>query len=749
MALHKQKGGFKMPALKSNTKIQIADILRHIILSWLLAVLIEYLTLPSELRDLAELDGLAQMSFVRAIGITCGIAALLTGISFFVKTRKLERWCILAAFAVLAIAALRASATWAFLVVCVLVVVILTVFGIYGWEKTPEPVAEPRKTHKAYIWITVGLSAVFFLFVSAWTVGRVYSFSSPTFDFGIFSQMFYHMKESGLPMTTVERDGLLSHFAVHVSPIYYLMLPFYWLVPTPATLQVLQAAVITSAVIPLWKIGKHHGLTGAQRLLVCAVLLLYPAFSGGTSYDIHENCFLTPLILWLLYGIDKKSITITAIAAVLTFMVKEDAAVYVAVVALWLIVKTVLRFKKLDVQNLITGIALLAISLGWFFLVTGYLSKSGDGVMTYRYSNFMYDGSSSLITVIKSVILNPMKAVYECVDAEKLYFIAMTLLPLLGLPLLTRRYERYILLIPYILVNLMSDYQYQHDIFFQYTFGSNAFLLYLTVVNLADLKINWQRIFALVAATIVSAVCFGIVVAPKAMNYPVQAIQYHDYYQNIRDTLDTIPDGASVTATTFYTTYLSQREVLYDVRYCSQEHLLETEYVVLKLAANSDYKKYATGGKDNGFDNLVKLLEKNGYTEYESLSDVLVIYHKEQPEDPPANPVISTQIASIPFADLEPGAGVVSEQYIDIKTDGATIEYSITYVSPLIRLEAGLMPIGGEDYNLEIENGSASGVFENVPAGEYHLFVRNVGCILDYEERPVAAGAMVCKLIEK
>ncbi|MEE0871256.1 MAG: DUF2079 domain-containing protein, partial [Bacteroidaceae bacterium] len=433
---------------------------------------------------------------------------------------------------------------------------------------------------------------------------------------------------SGLPMTTVERDGLLSHFAVHVSPIYYLMLPFYWLVPTPATLQVLQAAVITSAVIPLWKIGKHHDLTGAQRMLVCAVLFLYPAFSGGTSYDIHENCFLTPLILWLLYGIDKKSITITAIAAVLTLMVKEDSAVYVAVVALWLIVKTVLRFKKLDVQNLITGIVLLAISLGWFFLVTGYLAKSGDGVMTYRYNNFMYDGSSSLITVIKSVILNPMKAVYESVDAEKLYFIAMTLLPLLGLPLLTRRYERYILLIPYILVNLMSDYQYQHDIFFQYTFGSNAFLLYLTVVNLADLKINWQRIFALVAATIVSAVCFGIVVAPKAMNYPAQAIQYYDYYQNIRDTLDTIPDGVSVTATTFYTTHLSQRETLYDVRYCSKEHLLETEYVVLKLSASSDYKKYATGGKDNGFENLIILLEKNGYSEYAALDNVLVIYKK-------------------------------------------------------------------------------------------------------------------------
>ena len=610
------------------SQFTIPSLLRHVILSWLLAVVIEYFILPSELRDLSILDGLAQMSFVRVIGITCGITVLLTAISFFIKTKKIERWCIVAAFAVLAIAALRVSFTWAFLAVCILVLAILAVFGIYGWNKTPEPAIEPKKAHKAYIWITVGLSAAFFLFVSAWTVGRVYSFSSPTFDFGIFSQMFYNMKESGLPMTTVERDGLLSHFAVHVSPVYYLMLPFYWLVPTPATLQVLQAAAITSAVIPLWKIGKHHGLTGAQRMLVCAVLLLYPAFSGGTSYDIHENCFLTPLILWLLYGIDRKNTAITAIAAVLTLMLKEDAAVYVAVVALWLIVKTVLRFKKLDVQNLITGIVLLAISLGWFFLVTGYLAKSGDGVMTYRYSNFMYDDSSSLITVIKSVILNPMKAVYECVDAEKLYFIGMTLLPLLGLPLLTRRYERYMLLIPYVLVNLMSDYQYQHDIFFQYTFGSNAFLVYLTVVNLADWKIDWQRLFALIAATIVSAVCFGIVVVPKAMNYPAQAIQYYDYYQNIRDTLDTIPDGASVTATTFYTTHLSQRETLYDVRYCSQEHMLETEYVVLKLSASSDYKKFATGGKDNGFDNLVKLLEEKGYSIYNSLDGVLVIYQK-------------------------------------------------------------------------------------------------------------------------
>ena len=176
----------------------------------------------------------------------------------------------------------------------------------------------------------------------------------------------------------------------------------------------------------------------------------------------------------------------------------KNPGCYPAVIALWLTVKTVNRAgersgtciaaKKEDRNDLLTGLFLLTVSLAWFLAATTFLAENGDGVMAYRYDNFLYGGSSSLLTVVKACILSPMKAIYECVDEEKLPFIAFTLLPLLGLPLFTRRYERYLLLIPYVLVNLMSDYPYQHDIFFQYTFGSAAFLLYLTLLNLADLK---------------------------------------------------------------------------------------------------------------------------------------------------------------------------------------------------------------------------------------------------------------------
>lgn len=618
-----------MPEIKKIQRLSAADLVRRIVVSWLFAVMLEYFLLPGELRDLAKLDGLAQMSLGRILGMTCAVTILLSWISHFVNTVKLERWGMVLVFATLAITALRASFTWAFLGACLLILGLLMVFAMHGWNKGAERCEYTGKTHPAWGWVTAGLTLCFFLFVCAWAVGRVYSFCTPTYDFGIFSQMFYHMKESGIPMTTVERDGLLSHFAVHVSPIYYLMLPFYCLAPTPATLQVLQAAVITSSVIPLWKLGKLHGLSGLQRMLCCGMLLLYPAFSGGTGYDIHENCFLTPLILWLLYGIDKGNKITTAVAAVLTLMVKEDAAVYVAVIALWLIVKTILRNKKQERTDLVTGFVMLAAALGWFLLVTGYLAKSGDGVMTYRYINFMYDSSSTLITMVKAVLLNPMKAVFECVDKEKLKFLAQTLLPLLGLPLLTRRYERYILMIPYILVNLMPDYAYQHDIFFQYTFGSTAFLMYLTVVNLADRKIDWHRTAATVTAAAVCGTCFAFIVIPRAMYYPVQAIRNHEYYQQLREVLAQIPGDASVTAGTFYTTELSQREILYDIRYCTWEHVMETEYVVLGVSSTGDFQRYAATGQENGLENFILLLEGNGYELYASVEDSLLIYRKE------------------------------------------------------------------------------------------------------------------------
>ena len=597
--------------------------LLYLLTSWMMAVMLEYLLLPEAFRSLAGLDGIARMSGLRVLCVTAFLMLLWNLLPEKWVSPFARRWIPVYAFAIYATFGVLHSFTWPFFGVCILVLLVLVGYALWGWRQEKTPAGE-QKEHILYPIAAGAAALVFFGIVSAWTVARVRSFCAPTFDFGIFAQMFHNMKETGLPITTVERDGALSHFAVHVSPIYYLMLPFYCLVPRPETLQVLQAAVLASAVIPLWKLGKHHGLHPGLRTMICVMLLLYPAYAGGTGYDLHENCFLTPLILWLLYGMDRKNIPLTAIFALLTLMVKEDAAVYVAVIGLYLLLRSLLHREKWGIY---AGCAILAGAVAWFLLVTGYLAKYGDGVMNYRYSNFMYDGSNSLVTVIKAVLLCPLKAAFECVDADKLQFIGLTLVPLLGLPLITRRYERYLLLIPYLLVNLMSDYRYQHDIMFQYTFGSTACLLYLVVVNVADLRIPWIKLAAVGAALCISFGCFYQTILPVAQQYVGYCKDYAGYYQSQRELLDTVPQDVSVAATTFYTTYLSNRATLYDIRYGSKAHILSCEYVVIKVSETGSFQNYAVGGK-NGKDNFVKLLLENGYHLENQIEGVTEIYKK-------------------------------------------------------------------------------------------------------------------------
>ena len=607
-----------------NRRYEAALLIRHLLLAWLTAAAVEFLLLPDAVKTMNGLKALSAMSFTRLLIVTGIILVLLESISRLLH-RGMERWLLPGVYVILSSAALASTFTWAFLAVCVLVFVLLLVYACMGWNGSRTVEAEPEKSAFAAS-VTAVLALGFFLLVSLWTVCRVYSFSAPTFDFGIFAQMFHSMRTTGLPVTTVERDGALSHFAVHVSPIYYLLLPFYMLVPIPATLQVLQAAVLASAVIPLYLLGKRHGLPPFMRAALCALLLLYPSFAGGASYDIHENAFLTPLILWLFYGIDRKNAPLTVTFAVLTMMVKEDAPVYVGVIALWLLLRGLVHRRSK--WELTAGAFLLVSSVAYFFTVTSYLATSGDGVMTYRYSNFIYDGSSSLVTVIKAILLSPMKAVFECVDKEKLEFIGLSLLPLVFLPLMTRRYERLVLLIPYILINLMSDYQYQHDIFFQYTYGPTAFLFYLVTVNLSDMKARELRLGILAIALCISAACFGAQIIPEAVKYPQNCKTYETYYGKVRDVLDTVPEDASVAATTYYTTYLSQRDTLYDIRYASQEHILSCEYIALAVKSTYSYKPYAVNG-EQGYENFRDMVLQQGYEKIAEYPGVTEVYKRK------------------------------------------------------------------------------------------------------------------------
>lgn len=295
-----------MLKLQSPLHWKVRDWIRHVMAAWLVAGIIEFILVPTFPKSPTDLYTIAQMSPLRMLCITGIVSIVLHYLSRFSAFQKAERWILPGCFTLLSLLSIITRHSVLMAVFCAPVLLILIIYALRGWNGSPLPTPIPRKADKRYFFLTLWASIFVFLFLSVWSVCNYLSYRLHSFDFGIFAQMFHSMKTTGLPITTLERDQVLSHFQVHVSPIYYLMLPIYWLIPSSLTLQVLQALVIVSAVIPLWKLSGHHGFSGLQRFLICLVFLLAPSISGGVKDGLHENCFLTVLILWLFYGIDTK-----------------------------------------------------------------------------------------------------------------------------------------------------------------------------------------------------------------------------------------------------------------------------------------------------------------------------------------------------------------------------------------------------------------------------------------------------------
>ncbi len=599
-------------------QIKTGDLIRRILLAWMLAALAEYIFLPGGAKKLSDISCLVNASLIR-VGLFT--VAFTVALQFLNLRAKLERWLIFGCFSALCALSLAYNFSKTFLLACFACMALFAVFAHFG-RKEEDSIPERKTCKKRWMLAVATFGAAFLAITVAWTVVRVCNYVASTYDFGIFSQMFYSMKTTGAPTTTLERSAEMSHFQIHVSPIFYLMLPFYWLFPSPVTLQVMQCVILVSAVIPLWKICALHGLNGLLRSGICLLLLIFPAYIGGVGFDLHENCFLTPLILCLFYAIETKDLKLTVIFAALTLTVKEDAAIYVALIGLWMLLKKGSRRDRWLALGLLVG------AVTYFFCVTAYLQNFGQGVMSERYDNYMYGGSQSLFMVVRAVFVNPMKVIFEIFSPKKVEYILQTMLPLAFLPFITRKYERFVLLIAYILVNLMPDYTMQHNIFFQYSFGSAAFLIYLTAVNLSDLRIEKLRIFALTAAALCGVYFFAADVLPVPKTIIRNYLNSREQNEKIALALDTIPENSWVVSDLHYTPHLKQMD-LYDVDYCTNEQLLRADYVILQTNQQYSYAKYrSASGTYDGYENLSKMLESEGYEQWLSVDGALVIYAK-------------------------------------------------------------------------------------------------------------------------
>jgi len=427
-------------------------------------------------------------------------------------------------------------------------------------------IAEDNAFSRAFGTAKIPAWALFLFFTAllGWaSVLRYRTYNATNFDLGIFAQMFEQLRRTGHAWTTLERNRLLTHFGVHCSPVFYLLLPFYWLVPRIETLLVLQAAAVSAGVLAVRAIAQHlFGKSPRLILLCCLLYLLHPGIPLGSLFDFHENKFLAVFLLWAVYFLLKEKPLPLLLFSALTLSVKEDAAIYVVALALfWLCARPWSREEK---KRVFMGLGMIALSVAWFVCAMAIVRHYGSGVMVDRLRNYFLptEGEHGFSDILKVCLSNLGYVIRQVFVAEKLEFLLWVLLPLGFAPLLQKKGAVWLLLLPLLVINLLSDYYYQHTMGYQYTYGSVALALALVLLTLKDLKPRLRRgvlLFAVAASFLVTA--------------PALAARVTTYYDTMRlnperiatvdGVLAGLPGDAEITATTWFAVHLYKHDRVY------------------------------------------------------------------------------------------------------------------------------------------------------------------------------------------
>jgi uncharacterized membrane protein len=476
----------------------------------------------------------------------------------------------------------------------------------------------PRHTWKFLAFV---LFAVIAGFIAISCIYGYLTFGKSNFDFGIFVQMFHSLANDFDFITTSERDQFMSHLHVHYSWGFIFLLPFYYFFQTPETLLILQPILALGGVIPLWLICKKYKYSDIGTALISITYIFYNAMILPNFYDFHENAMLPTAILWFIYAVEKRKDILAFIMLVVCLSIKEDAALYTISIGIYFL----FRNKKENEHDLnpkhhkdmiLNSLLITLISICYFIAVMKFMESTGEGtLLSVRYGNLMTDPDGGMGNLLVTAIQNPVNFFAQCFEQERLIFTLQMLLPLAFIPFVTKRINRFALIIPFILFNLASGWPYQHQIDFQYVYGTGALFIYLAVVNLRDFKPK-SRHTAIISMAIVSVLTCVSMLSPEIYNY-----EHYERnkvrFQQMEMYLEKIPQDASVRSETFVLPHIADRTEIYmldDGDLEDTKNPVDEDFVVIQ-DNNTEFSKKAK-----------KYLEKIGYKQWQGKGGYIWIY---------------------------------------------------------------------------------------------------------------------------
>lgn len=120
----------------------------------------------------------------------------------------------------------------------------------------------------------------------------------------------------------------------------------------------------------------------------------------------------------------------------------------------------------------------------------------------------------------------------------------------------------FLLLIPMLVVDLMSNWQYQYDINYQYPFGVAALLIYIALLAVKEMRTE-KTVYRTAFVRLMRGYVFFPVFPPRMQNLISYNSTVQSTVQAYNELIATIPKDASITANGYYIPHMYNSKNLY------------------------------------------------------------------------------------------------------------------------------------------------------------------------------------------
>jgi len=426
-------------------------------------------------------------------------------------------------------------------------------------------------------WLIFGMALYTILFTFFGTMRHLSSYYGDP-DTSINDQSMYTALKYGMPLfNTFEK---CSHFGVHTSPLFYLLLPIYAICPGTPMFVFLESFAIALGALPIFLLARKR-LDEDKALLFAVIYLLYHPLHGVNYDQTNEMCFSICPLLFALYFFISRRFGPFWIAMILFLGCKEDAA-FVAI--FWGLYGGVLYLieKRQSLALLIHSILMIAAGIAYLYValyivIPHYHPEHLVVNFHFRYRHLGF----TMHEIIWTVITKPLYILGFLLQKDKIVYMLELLVPLAFLPLLSPALLW--MTVPSFGINLLSTCPQMYNTGGRYSAYIIPFLFAAAVLSYEKM-VNRQKpenrerfanrlIRTMLALTLLSTLLLNH--SPLRIGFFVPPITSHQ--KKILALVKTIPPEASISTQVDILKHVCHRVHAYSGYHEGSEYILVDE----------------------------------------------------------------------------------------------------------------------------------------------------------------------------